>query len=247
MLADVHCHFNELEYPERMLKKAVKANVKKIYSNSVDFNSMKQNLALAEKFSKVKPCLGLHPMNLLSMTEKQIIEEMNFLKQNLSNADAIGETGLDFKFAETIEQKLLQEKIFKELIFLSIENKKAICIHSRRAAKRVLELLEENLPEKVLLHWFVGNSKLLKKALQLHCFISIGPTILFDKSLESFVKKIPLEKLVFETDCPVQFNGVSSDPAWIKEINFKAAKILELNPEKLEEKVLENVLNLFGK
>ena len=96
------------------------------------------------------------------MKEKKISEGMSFLKQNLSNTDAIGETGLDFKYAKAIEQKSLQEKIFNELIFLSIENKKAICIHSRRAAKRVLELLEANLPEKVLLHWFVGNSKLVK-------------------------------------------------------------------------------------
>jgi TatD DNase family protein len=246
MLIDVHCHFNELADSEQVLAAAKEKDVKIIISNSVDLASMQQNLALAQKLKEIECGLGLHPSNALRLTPEERKKTMSFLKQNLAQALVVGETGLDFKHAQETEQQEMQADLFKEHLLLGKEHNKAVEAHSRQARKQVLELIEENEAEKVLLHWFVAKGSITKRALDLSCFISIGPSILFSEELNKFVRKLPLENLLLETDSPVPFQGKPAQPAWIKDIAQKVAQIKEIELQELERQITDNAKRLFN-
>ncbi|MFH1588261.1 MAG: TatD family hydrolase [Candidatus Diapherotrites archaeon] len=247
-LIDSHCHLNELSRMreiEETIKKAEENNVKTIISNSVDLNSMKKNIELQEKFSSVKCALGIHPSNILKMNEKEINEGIKFIEKNISKAIALGEIGLDFRHAETQEQKEKQRRIFQELIELGNKKRKALIVHSRYAGKNCLEMLEEKKSEKVLMHWFTNSIKEIQKAVELNYFISVGPSILNSIETQKIVKEIPMEFLLLETDCPVKFNGIPSEPFWIKEVAEKLSELKEISVEELTEQAFKNAVNFF--
>src|SRR3989344_3862068 len=116
LLADSHCHLDQLQSPADAVKRASDAGVKCIVSASVDLGSMVANLALAKGHSAVECALGMHPSNILRMDENEISEGISFAERNIRSAAAIGEVGLDFKHAKTDAQRALQERVFRDFI-----------------------------------------------------------------------------------------------------------------------------------
>jgi len=245
MLFDAHCHLNELENIEEKIKEAKKNDVKIIFSNSVDLNSSKENLELQEKFSEVKAFLGLHPSNLLSMNKAKQVKAIEFIKENINNAIGIGETGLDFKHADTKEKQLIQKKFFEKQIEIAIKENKLIQVHSRLARIECIELLEKFKAKKVLMHWFYGNKELIERILKNNWFISVGPSILTEKHIQEMIKLIPLENLLLETDAPVIFSGKKAEPKQIKEVAEKVIKIKEINLINLKANLKKNLKKML--
>jgi TatD DNase family protein len=219
--------------------------VEKIISNSVDLDSMKKNLELKKITAKVQVCLGLHPVKLLKLSEKEINESIKFIEDKINECIGIGESGLDFT-TEKEDEREKQIKVFKQLIGIAKKYNKPIVVHSRKARKDVLEILEEEKAEKVLLHWFIGE-KHLDKIIEKKYFISLGPSILFNDFLKKFVEKIPLEIILTETDSPVEFNGKKAEPFWVKEVAEKIAEIKKIPLEEVEEATYINAIDLFKK
>lgn|SRR3989344_6311539 len=245
MYSDVHSHLYEFDDISKEVMEARKLKVFSIFCNSVDLKSIKKSLEISREFSEVKCCLGLHPMDLLKLNEKEINEAFDFISRNQNECIAFGETGLDFKHAKTEKEKELQEKVFLKFIELSKEHGKPLIIHSRRAQKRVLEMISENEAEKVLLHWFIGDRKLRKIAEEKNYFISIGPGILFGEDYQKFAEKIPLKNLMLETDSPVPFEGQPAHSTWIPRIAEKLAEIKGIPEKELIEEISKNVKKLF--
>ncbi|MBN2127260.1 MAG: TatD family hydrolase [Candidatus Diapherotrites archaeon] len=245
-LIDVHCHFNEVKEQKKALKESIECNVKTINSNSVDLNSMKANLELSSQFKEIKCSLGIHPSNILSMNEPELNESMQFIEKNVNKAIALGETGLDFKHAKTIEEKEKQKKYFIQQIELSKKFSKPLIIHSRYAGKECLKILKEKNAEKVLMHWFTNSEKEILQAVEQGYFISVGPSVLFSIETQKNVLKIPLNKILLETDSPVSFNGKNSEPCWIKEIAEKLAEMHKKTLEEITEITYTNAVEFFS-
>jgi len=245
MLADSHCHLNEFKDVAEQVKKAANAGVLQIVSNSVDLGSMHENLKLAERFKNVQCALGLHPSNVLQMRSEEIEHALAFIEENAAKCIAIGETGLDFKHAETELQRVKQRELFTKQIELAKELDKPIIVHSRMARAECVKLLAEYNAEKVLMHWFVASDKLLQKVIKLEYFISIGPSILFNAHVRKFLEKVPIENLLLETDAPVSYNGKRAEPFWIRSVAEKAASVLQLEFEEIKSETGKNFSKLF--
>lgn len=247
MFIDCHCHIDELKDIESSIEDARNANVGFLFSNSVDLDSIKKNLQLRTAYKEVKPCFGLHPSNLLHLKDKD--KELNivleFIKDNIGLCYGIGETGLDYKSALLPNQKDLQKRAFSEFISLSVEYERPVIVHSRRAVKPVIELLNEGDAGDVLLHWFVANKTSILDAVDSGYFVSLGPSILFSHGMQDYALEIPLESLVLETDCPVPFNGKASSPDWIPEIAGKLAELHGIELRELEGILYKNSKKLY--
>lgn len=247
MFIDVHCHASMFEDVEKEIENARKANVTLLISNSVDFASMEKNIALAKKFSEIKILLGLHPEEVIKMQKEEIEEAFEFIEKNIKECIGIGETGLDYKYAETKELRELQEECFAKHIELAKKHNLAIEIHSRRAQNVVLNMLEKQNAERVLLHWFYADTKTMEKAASLDYFISVGPSIISNESLKPIIEKYPIEKTLFETDCPaVLFDGERVNPAWIVGVAQKVAEIKGISLQEIEKITENNAKKLFG-
>lgn len=244
MLADVHCHLDEFTDPKEQIKKAELAGVDFILTNSVNLKSMQKNSELSKKFSSVKCAFGTHPNEIIKMSQKNIRDAIAFMEENVSLCSAIGETGLDLKYADE-QQKSKQMLAFKRHIEIANSVDMPIIVHSRMAREECLEMLEKNDAKKVVLHWFVCGEKQLEKALSLGYHISIGPSVIFEKHVQEFAKLVPPQNLLFETDAPVKYNGKEAEPAWVKEVSRKVAEIKGIEHEKLCNIVEKNLKKLF--
>ena len=103
MLVDVHSHLDLLEKEKDLDNVINKKEVKVIISNGTGPESNRRVLEIAKKYEKVKPALGMYPDKAVSLTDKEIDEEIKFIKKQ--KPFAIGEVGLDNFRVENIERQ----------------------------------------------------------------------------------------------------------------------------------------------
>lgn len=164
-------------------------------------------------------------------------DDINELEQLISNPKivAIGETGIDkhiYKITKypnylISEQFLkLQKEMFGLQIRLALKHDKTLIIHNRGSAGETLEVLEKNWNDKLrnrsVFHFCEADKRLLDFAIKHNIFVGVDGDVLTDKHKQEFVKKIPLELLVLETDSPF----ISPEPKNISEILDFVSKLL---------------------
>jgi len=245
MLADCHCHLDELSNPDEEVQTALKLGVTDIISCSQDLESMQKNLEFCKTFPSVHACFGIHPNNAGLVSDAELEKAVDFVKENIDYCYAVGEIGLDFHHTDSAEKRLQQEKVFNKFIDLALYYDKAIVVHSRGAEERVMQILKERDVGKALLHWFHCDDLLLNEMIVSKFFVSVGPSIFSQKKYQDFCKKAPKNLLLLETDAPVEFNGVPSSPSWIPKVLEKAAELKEMQSEDLRVELERNVQILF--
>ncbi|MEK7079220.1 MAG: TatD family hydrolase, partial [Patescibacteria group bacterium] len=128
---------------------------------------------------------------------------------------AVGEVGLDkhyyqnTKYADyTISPEFinLQKELLVAQIKLAIQHKKSLILHNREAKKEFLEVMRKNWNEglayKTVFHCCEADKDLLSFAKEHHIFIGVDGDVTYDLQKQEFVKTIPLDLLVLETDSP---------------------------------------------
>lgn len=140
---------------------------------------------------------GIHPWYI---EEQNIENEFHQLTQKLlsKNCLAIGECGLD-KLTST--EYTLQISVFKKHIELSETHKKPLIIHCVKAYNDLISLKKELAPKQPwIVHGFNKNIQIAKDLLKNNIILSIGASLLTNKSLQIISKEIPVENILLETD-----------------------------------------------
>jgi TatD DNase family protein len=223
--------------------------IQNICSSMLDFPAI---LKITEKYKGVYASVGLHPENLHSepaITTEELIKHSKHPK-----VIGIGETGLDYHYKGY--NKKLQHKNFEQHIEASRKTKLPLIIHTRDADKDMQETLEsetKNGEFPFLLHCFTSGKELAFKGLDLGGYISVSGIITFKnaKELQELVKKIPLDKLMVETDAPflapVPNRGKTNEPAYVMYTAEHLAKLKSVDYSKIIEVTTSNFLKLFNK
>ena len=174
---------------------------------------------------------------------------------------AIGEIGLDYYWRPKtqIRKKLFKQKqkeLLLEQLKLAKELNLPVIFHCRMAHQDLVDILKENkelIPEKAVAHGFVGTTEELEQYLEFG--FSVGLNGIIFKNIEGInfkenIKKIPLEKILLETDCPYltpsPFEGERNTPLNLKYIAQRVAETKNIRPEILVEAATNNAKNLFG-
>ena len=243
MLIDIHTHLDFDRFSSDLDSVINKFNGI-IIQNSVNLESMKKGLEISKKYKNIKVALGVYPLHCLEISEKELDEQLIFIKENKDKIVAIGEIGLDFK--ESLEKERQINNI-KKFISLAEEIKKPLIIHSRKAEAEVLETLKD-VKVKVVLHYFNTNSTLVKKALEYGFYFSVPTNISTNKNLKKLVKLAPLDRLFTETDSPFLSNikGERNEPINVRHTISIISKIKEINEKEVEEQIYKNYLNIFS-
>jgi TatD DNase family protein len=145
------------------------------------------------------------------------------LKNYKEKIKIIGETGLDFSYDVNPKNQI---KSFKLHIETAIKNELPILIHVRDAFEETYEIISEHKSElkNVLIHCFTGDDEYAEKFINLDCYFSITGIITFKNAekLRSTVKKLPKNKIFFETDAPyltpVPMRGEINKPSLLRHI-----------------------------
>ncbi|MBD3209198.1 TatD family hydrolase [Candidatus Woesearchaeota archaeon] len=216
-----------------------------IVANGVNPESNRKTVALAKKYSLIKPALGYYPTHVWEDGLEAVRKELFWIERQ--RPVALGEIGLDYKECETESQKEMQRIIFKEFIALGKRLRVPLIIHSRKAEADVLAILEEEEAEKVILHCFMGKKKLVERARDLGYSFSIPVSVTKLDQLQWLVRHVPLRQLLTETDAPYlgPVRGERNTPANVRRSVERIASLVEMTVEDVANQLFMNYQRLF--
>ena len=251
MFIDTHAHlqfehFNDDR--EKVIQNAIQNKVSTIITLGIDTDSSKQAVALAKKFAVIHAAVGIHPNNC-SKEDLLHLSEIEKLAEE-AKPIAIGEIGLDYY--RMYAEKEWQQAFFRKQIQLAQLLQLPIIVHNRDAHDDIYKILVEEKANKVggVLHSFTGNMEFLESILKLNFYISFTGAITFmNANYYKLIGRVPFHQLLLETDspfvAPVPFRGKRNEPAYIRYIAEKIAKIKNISLSELAEITSENARNLF--
>jgi len=262
-LVDIHSHLDHARFEkdlDKVIERAKKAGVETIITSGVNSTTNRLILDLAKKYSDiVQVSFGLYPLDVLAkelesgeadgfprdLEPFDLNKELEWIEENKDKCIAIGEVGLDFSFNTGKEQEQLP--VFKKVIELAKKINKPLIVHTRKAEKESLELLEQSGHKKVILHCFSGRKSLIKQAVDLGFFFSVPPVITRLDHFKTLVEIVPLIQLLTETDAPYlsPIAGERNESANVTVTIGEIAKIKNLSKEEVADQIYKNYEDLF--
>ena len=227
MLIDAHVNFSHkdlIHSVDRIIAEGIEEGVSRFLAVNSNIYNIKTDYNLIKNYDFVDLTIGHHPYlcneidesSFKTLLEKHIFEYKDKIK-------IIGETGLDFSYDI---KPINQIKSFKLHIESAIKNELPILIHVRDAFEETYKIVSEYKSElkTVLIHCFTGDDNYADKFIELDCYFSITGIITFKNAekLRGTIKKLPKNKIFFETDAPylapVPMRGEINEPSLLKHI-----------------------------
>ena len=225
---DSHIHLSDPEFTPyiKTILNSMKSLRIKACCVSMDHGNSLQSLELAKKSEFILPFIGIHP----ECANDDLERMTRLIKDNHSKISGIGEIGLDPTYAKNKADTKRQIAVFETLLELSEKLKKPVSVHSRKSLDDVLEIMSSYETKHALLHWFDGNKKQLRCAMDMGFFVSYGPVTVYANDKQSLLSKTNLSNILVETDGPVRFSrcfeAKSGQLGFIPSVVFCASKIL---------------------
>lgn len=254
-IIDTHCHLDNIQYQgdiDDVIQTALQNGIEAFLIPGADPKDLPVAMALSEKYDEVFFAVGVHPYDLENF-------DINILEKYVTHPKciAVGECGLDyFRLPDNEEEKLqniqLQKNIFIAQIEFAKKVKKPLIVHIRDASDDSRRILIENNASEVggVLHCYNASEHLL--ILSEHNFyFGIGGVVTFKnaKKLVEILPKIPLDKLLIETDAPYltphPFRGTRNEPIYTNDIAVKISEILKKTKNEIENLTTNNAKALF--
>jgi TatD DNase family protein len=280
MYFDTHCHLNFGAFDgkvDSVINNAKKVDVSLIVIPGTDVPTSKKAIAIAEKYEGIYAAVGIHPHHIFEYLKSKIEgphdkldiqKELKNIEELLVNQKvlAIGEIGIDRHYylktkhenyqvnEEFVE---LQKKFFLVQIKLAYKYKKSLIFHNREAKKDVLDILVKYsslIPDySSVFHCSEPDFELLEFAKNHKMFIGVDGDITYSKDKQGFIKEVPIEMLVLETDSPFlnpepnrsEEGPTKNAPKNIPLIAKFIANLKDISIEKLSKQTTENAKRLF--
>jgi TatD DNase family protein len=255
MLIDSHAHIQGKEYAderEAVVARAHQAGVEKIIAvgGAGDMSSNTEAVALAGAFPNIYATVGMHPHDAKDVRE----DELRKLRELTAKAKvvAVGETGLDYYYSHSPHD--VQRRVFTQFIHMASDTGLPIVVHERDAAQDAAKLLRDEGGGSLrgVIHCFTGNYEAACAYLDLGFYLSFTGIITFKnaESLREVVRKVPLERMLVETDSPfltpVPHRGKRNEPAYVRFVAETVATLKGLSFETVADVTSDNVHALFG-
>ncbi|MEG2348606.1 MAG: TatD family hydrolase [Clostridia bacterium] len=248
---ETHAHYNEEVFKENqneIFKKIKEAGVNYIINVGYNKKSSKESIDLASKYENFYAAIGVHPHDVENETAEDIYRL--YKSEKTSKIVAIGEIGLDYAFTKDNKEK--QAKLFIKQIDIANEFKLPIIVHSREASLDTYQILKNNKPQYgVLLHCFKPSEELVKLVIENGYMVAFGGNITYkrSKSFSKYIKMIPIEQIVIETDSPylppIPFRGTINDSSNLPLICKRLAEYKEMDENFISNAIYENAIKFF--
>jgi len=253
MLIDSHAHLDDQRFNEdrdAVIKRAGDGGVRQILTigNGKGPDDMGCGIPIAEAHEWVYTSVGVHPHDASKVEERHydLLESLSSHPRVL----AIGETGLDYYYDNSPRD--VQREVFRRHLRLSQRLRLPIIIHTRDADADTEQLLRETPPAGGVIHCFTSGEKLANFALDTGLLISFSGIVTFPKSsgLAEIARRIPLDRLLVETDCPylapVPHRGKRNEPVFVVDTAGFIAGLRDISAPEVAEATSNNFLGLFA-
>jgi len=252
MFIDSHCHLNLLAEEEggiaAVIGQAKENQVDHIVCIAIDKASCHDVVALTQRYPNLSASVGIHPN--VGQEEAFTVDELMALAQP-EKVIAIGETGLDYFRSEGDLE--WQRDRFRIHIEAAKQIQKPLVIHTREAREDTMAILEQQHAEQAggIIHCFTEDWQTAQRALDLGFYISLSGIVTFKnaKELQDVAKKLPLDRILIETDAPylapVPHRGKTNKPAYVKHVAEFLAELRQTTVADIAEQTTANFYQLF--
>ena len=280
---DTHCHLNfKMLLPniDDIIQRAKDAGVTRIVVPGTNVKTSRNAVEIAEQHEYVYATVGIHPHHVFQVQNSDIktqnynsnlkseIQKIEALVKN-PKVVAVGEIGLDRHYYQntrhvnyqvTEEFIELQKEFLREQIELAKKYEKSLILHNREAKADTLSVLSKKWDPKLagrsVFHCCEPDEELLIFAKEHNMYIGVDGDITYRKDKQEFIKKIPLNMLVLETDAPFlhpeplrsQPRNIRgpNEPKNLKRIAEFIAKTTNIPLDQLIEATTTNAKSLFA-
>lgn len=250
MIFETHAHLQDDKFIndlDEVIKRAKNKNISKIINVGYNIETSKMAIDFAQKYEFMYAAVGIHPSEVENMRPGDLEELEELVK--MDKVIAVGEIGLDYYWNKENAGK--QAEMFAFQMKIAYNHKLPVIIHSRDAISETHDVLKNNNLVSGVMHCFSGSYDMAKKFINLNMKLGIGGVVTFKNAneLKEVVKKVSLENLIVETDCPYlapdPHRGKRNEPSYLNLIIDKISEIKRIPKEEVEKVTYKNSLELF--
>jgi len=251
-LIDTHTHIYDSDFDAdraEVVQRALDNGIGMMLLPNVDASTIKPMMETYEQFPDcTRMMMGLQPeevkgdyRQVLTAMEKELEKDI-FI--------GVGEVGLDFYWDTTFEHEQLDA--FETQLDWAKQLHLPLSIHCRNAFSFMVRLLEKHQDGGLhgVMHCFTGTEEEAKAYLDLGFHLGLGGVTTYKNcAVKDFLRNIPLDRIVLETDAPylspVPHRGQRNEPAFLVDTAKKIAEYLSIPVEQLAEITTNNANSLF--
>ena len=238
-----------------------------------DLPSSRAAFALAERYPQVYAAVGFHPDHSDHLRDEDV-ETLRQMVENNQKIVAIGEIGLDYHYTregilrraaasgqEPAPESLatadpepeIQKACFRRMLQLARALGLPINVHSREAAQDTYDLIveEHGYENSGIIHCFGYPVEMAERFVKLGLYVGVGGVVTFKnaRKLKEVVARIPIERIVLETDCPymapVPKRGTRNDPRNLPYVVEEIAALRQMDPAEVIRITTENAKRVY--
>ena len=250
---DTHTHIYDEAFAgeeDSIIRRAQDAGVEVMLQPDVDSRERDAMFALTDRHPGVLyPMLGLYPGSV----DKGWKDELDaMLRYRGRKVVALGEIGLDYHYGAEFAAE--QREAFRVQLELASQMDLPVNIHLREATDDFFRIMDDcaGLHLRGSLHAFSGSYETFCRVQKYgEWYVGIGGVVTFRKaSLAETVRRIPLERIILETDSPyltpVPYRGKRNESMYIPVIAAKIAELKGMGVEEVADVTTASARSLFN-
>lgn len=258
-MIDSHCHLDFPVFADdigNVIQQAQAIGIEKMIIPAVSANNWQAVYALSEQHPNVYAAYGLHPMFLNQHKQQHIVALESFLT-NHPQAVAVGECGLDF-FVTGLDQQR-QRMFFIEQLKLANKFSLPLIIHARKSLDIILKYSRQYPRQEIgysglrgVIHCFSGSEQQAYQCIEQGFLLGFGGPITYPRAtkLRRLVARLPLDRLLLETDAPDQpptdYYAQRCEPKMLIDVATTMADLRDCDVSDIVSVTSYNARTLFG-
>ena len=251
MLFDTHAHMDDHAFDEdrkQLISSFPQHGVGLVMNPGCSLESSRNVDKLTQEYDFLYGAVGSHP-DVADEVNETVLEEYRMLCKQNSKIKAIGEIGLDYHYEDIPRE--IQQKAFRMQMELARELNLPVIVHERDAHEDGMKIVTEFPEITGVFHCYSGSYEMAKWLIDRGWYIGFTGVLTFKNARKAVevASKIPLDRLVLETDCPYMspepFRGKRNDPGKIYRMAERLAEIRGLSLEEIHAITTENGKRLY--
>jgi TatD DNase family protein len=249
-LVDTHAHLMDPAFDadrDQVFARAKDAGVARLVLVGYDLASSTAAVELARRVGWARAAVGIHPNSVAEARDQdfEIVADL----AGAPEVVAIGETGLDYYRDFTPPDR--QRQAFRWHVRLAEERRLPVIVHTRQAEADVAATAGDHAASGVLHCFSSTDADYLRRMLALGYYVSFAGPLTFNSGapLRAMVQRVPVERLLVETDCPYMaptpHRGRRNEPAFVRETAACLADIVGVSFDAIVERLWTNSVQLF--